>query len=152
MSIVWHAVGYFVAAAFLGIACFFLIGAAVTTVVPKSETALPIAFGTLLPLAFISDVFFYVSSPPTWLHDLASAFPVAPVARAIEVSFRPGHAVLADVALRAAGGARLERGSDRSHRAGIPLGARLRAGGSRAEPPTSPARALAGRTVTNGAK
>jgi ABC-2 type transport system permease protein len=89
VSIVWHAFGYFVAAAFLGIGCFFLIGAAVTTVVPKSETALPIAFGTMLPLAFISDVFFYVSHPPTWLHDLASAFPVAPVARAMEDSFNP---------------------------------------------------------------
>ncbi len=89
VRIVWHAFGYFAAAAFLGIACFFLIGAAVTTVVPRSETALPIAFGSMLPLAFISDVFFYVSHPPAWLHGLASAFPVAPVARAMEDSFNP---------------------------------------------------------------
>jgi ABC-2 type transport system permease protein len=89
VTIIWHAFGYFAAAAFLGIACFFLIGAAVTTVVPKTETALPIAFGTMLPLAFISGVFFSVSNPPTWLYDLASAFPVAPVARAMEDSFNP---------------------------------------------------------------
>lgn len=89
VSIVWHIFGYFIAAAFLGIFCFFLIGAAVTTVVPKSETTLPIAFGSMLPLAFISDVFFRVSNPPTWLNDLASAFPVAPVARAMEDSFNP---------------------------------------------------------------
>ena len=89
VSIVWHALGYFIAAALLGIACFFLIGAAVTTVVPKTDTALPIAFGTMLPLAFISDVFFSVSHPPAWLHDLASAFPVAPVAQAMEDSFNP---------------------------------------------------------------
>ena len=89
VRIVWHAFGYFVAAAFLGIACFFLIGAAVTAVVPKSETALPIAFGTVMPLAFISNVFFYVSHPPTWLYDLASAFPVAPIARTMEDSFKP---------------------------------------------------------------
>ena len=89
VSIIWRTFGYFVAAAFLGIACFFLIGAAVTTVVPKTETTLPIAFGTMLPLAFISDVFFSVSNPPSWLYDLASAFPVAPVARAMEDSFSP---------------------------------------------------------------
>ncbi len=89
VSMVWHAFGYFAAATCLGIACFFLLGAAVTTVVPKTETALPIAFGTMLPLAFISDVFFFSSHPPTWLHDLASAFPVAPVARAMEDSFNP---------------------------------------------------------------
>jgi ABC-2 type transport system permease protein len=89
VRIVWHAFGYFAATACLGIACFFLIGAAVTTVVPKTETALPIAFGTMLPLAFISDVFFSVHHPPTWLHDLASAFPVAPIAQAMEDSFNP---------------------------------------------------------------
>jgi ABC-2 type transport system permease protein len=89
VSIVWHALGYFAAATFLGIACFFLLGAAVTTVVPKSESALPIAFGTMLPLAFISDVFFFVSHPPTWLHELASALPVAPIAQAMEDCFNP---------------------------------------------------------------
>jgi ABC-2 type transport system permease protein len=89
VRIVWHAFGYFAGAALLGVACFFLIGAAVTTVVPKTETALPIAFGTMLPLAFISGVFFHVSHPPAWLHDLAWAFPVAPVARAMEDSFNP---------------------------------------------------------------
>ncbi len=89
VHIVWHALGYFAAAACLGIACFFLLAAAVTTVVRKTETALPIAFGTMLPLAFISDVFFSVAHPPTWLHDLASAFPVAPIAKAMEDSFSP---------------------------------------------------------------
>jgi hypothetical protein len=89
VHIVWHALGYFTGATLLGIACFFLIGAAVTTVVPKTDTALPIAFGTMLPLAFISDVFFSVSHPPAWLHALASAFPVAPVAQAMESSFDP---------------------------------------------------------------
>jgi ABC-2 type transport system permease protein len=89
VSIVWHAFGYFVVATFLGIACFFLLGVAVTIVVPKSETALPVAFGSMLPLAFISDVFFAPSHPPMWLHDLASAFPVAPIAQAMEDSFNP---------------------------------------------------------------
>jgi len=90
VSMIWHALGYFGAAAFLGIVCFFLLGAAVTTVVPKSETALPIAFGTMLPLAFISGVFFAVNRPPVWLHDLAAAFPVAPITWAMEDSFKPG--------------------------------------------------------------
>ena len=89
VRIVWHALGYFTAAACLGIVCFFLLGAAVATAVPRTETALPIAFGTMLPLAFISDVFFSVAHPPAWLHDLASAFPVAPIAQAMEDSFNP---------------------------------------------------------------
>ncbi len=34
-------------------------------------------------------MFFSAARAPHWLHDLASAFPVAPVARAMEDSFRP---------------------------------------------------------------
>jgi hypothetical protein len=55
----------------------------------KSDTALPIAYGTMLPLAFISDVFFPAMHAPHWLYDVSSAFPVAPVARAMEASFIP---------------------------------------------------------------
>lgn len=89
VTMVWHAFGYFLGAAALGIVCFFLVGAAVTVLVPKTETALPVAFGTMLPLAFISDVFFASGPGPQWLHNLASGFPVAPVARAMEASFDP---------------------------------------------------------------
>jgi len=89
VTIIWRAFGYFAGAAGLGIGCFFLLGAAVTTVVPKTDTALPVAFGTMLPLAFISGVFFSAAHAPAWLHDLASAFPVAPVARAMEAAFNP---------------------------------------------------------------
>jgi ABC-type multidrug transport system permease subunit len=89
VTIVWAAFGYFVLAALIGIGCFFLLGAAVTTLVPRTETALPIAFGSMLPLAFISNIFFAPSHPPGWLHDLAWAFPVAPVAAAMEDSFNP---------------------------------------------------------------
>lgn len=89
VTIIWPAIGYFAAAAALGIMCFFLLGVAITTAVPKSDTALPVAYGTVLPLAFISDVFFSSVHAPHWLDNLASAFPVAPVARAMEAAFNP---------------------------------------------------------------
>ncbi|MGE5155871.1 MAG: ABC transporter permease [Betaproteobacteria bacterium] len=89
VRIIWAGMGYFVAALALGIVCFFLVGAALTILVPKSETALPIAFGSMLPLAFISGVFFEPSNPPGWLHYLSLAFPVQPVAKAMEDAFNP---------------------------------------------------------------
>ena len=89
VTIYWRAMGYFAAAAGLGMVCFFLLGVAVTMAVPKTDAALPVAYGTMLPLAFISDVFFPSVHAPHWLYDLASAFPVAPVARAMEASFKP---------------------------------------------------------------
>ena len=89
VTIVWGAFGYFVGAAGLGVVTFFLLAVAVSTLVPTSDTALPVAYGTMLPLAFISDVFFSSAHAPGWLHDLASILPVAPVARAMEAAFNP---------------------------------------------------------------
>ena len=89
VSVIWRSIGYFAAAAALGMMCFFLLGVAVTMAVPKADAALPVAYGTVLPLAFISDVFFPSEHAPHWLYDLASAFPVAPVARAMEAAFSP---------------------------------------------------------------
>jgi hypothetical protein len=89
VTIVWRAFGSLLALLGLGIVSFFLLAVAVVTLIPKSESALPVAYGTMLPLAFISDVFFSSVHAPRWLHDLASAFPVAPIARALEATFDP---------------------------------------------------------------
>ena len=89
VTITWRTIWYLLGIGGLGAACFFLQGLAVVSVVPKTETALPVAYGTMLPLAFISDVFFSSAHAPRWLHDIASALPVAPVARAMEAAFEP---------------------------------------------------------------
>ena len=51
----------------LAIVSFTTLGLAVSTLVPRPDTALPIAYGTMLPIAFISDVFFPATAAPTWL-------------------------------------------------------------------------------------
>jgi ABC-2 type transport system permease protein len=77
----------------LGIAAFSVLGMAVSTVVPRTETALPVAYGTLLPIAFVSDVFFPGLATPGWLRAVADGLPLAPIAKAGE------HAVIAADAL-----------------------------------------------------
>jgi ABC-2 type transport system permease protein len=89
VTVVWRAFGYALGAIGLGVVTFFLLGVAVASLVPKNDTALPVAYGTMLPLAFISDVFFSSVHAPQWLHDLASALPVAPIARTLEAAFSP---------------------------------------------------------------
>ena len=49
VTIIWEAMGYFAAAAVLGMMCRFLLGVAVTIAVPKTDAALPVAYGTVLP-------------------------------------------------------------------------------------------------------
>jgi ABC-2 type transport system permease protein len=77
----------------LGIAVFSVVGMAVSILVPRAEAALPVAYGTLLPVAFVSDVFFPGQTTPGWLRGIAAGLPLAPIARAGE------HAVIAADAL-----------------------------------------------------
>jgi hypothetical protein len=119
-TIAWHAAGNLLGAESLGIVTFFLLGVAVTTLVPKPDTALPVAYGTMLPLAFISDVFFSSAHAPQWLHDLASALPVAPIARAMEAAFH--HPRLADAQRRTDHGSGMGWRCAAVHDAGVPVG------------------------------
>jgi ABC-2 type transport system permease protein len=75
----------------LGILAFTTLGLAVSTLVPRPETALPIAYGTMLPLAFISDVFFPATAAPDWLRHAAAAFPLSPIAKSAEQVFTGSH-------------------------------------------------------------
>lgn len=74
----------------LGIVTFTTLGMAVSSLVPHPDTALPVAYGTVLPLAFLSDLFFPSTDAPTWLQRVAADFPLAPIARSAERIFRPG--------------------------------------------------------------
>lgn len=73
----------------LGMACFSCVGLAITPLVPTAEAALPIAYGTFLPLSFVSDVFFPSDTSPQWLQQLAGVFPVRPLARALGTNTAP---------------------------------------------------------------
>jgi ABC-2 type transport system permease protein len=75
----------------LGIAmmCFSCVGFAVTSLVPTAEAALPIAYGTFLPLSFVSDVFFPSDTSPAWLRHVASVFPIRPLAEILAATTSP---------------------------------------------------------------
>jgi len=69
--------------------CFCSLALAVSVLVPSSESAVPVAWGTMLPLCFISDVFQPINGAPRWLRDVASLFPVRPFADSLESVFNP---------------------------------------------------------------
>ena len=83
-------VGGLVASLSLGALCFSLLGVAVSSVVARTDSSLPLAYGTVLPLAFISDVFFPSTSAPAWLRHVAEAFPLSPVVKPAEAVFASG--------------------------------------------------------------
>jgi ABC-2 type transport system permease protein len=71
----------------VGAACFSALGVAVAGLTPNGRAAPAIANATLLPLAFISGVFFPLSFAPAWLSTIASIFPLRPIVESVSEQF-----------------------------------------------------------------
>lgn len=82
-----RALGGFVGVTALGLVVAFSLGVATSSVVHSTEAALPVAYGILLPVAFISEVFFPSPTETAWLRAVAAALPVAPFAHGMEAAF-----------------------------------------------------------------
>ncbi|MEE8600642.1 ABC transporter permease [Euzebya tangerina] len=70
----------------LGISTFTALGLALASVVRKSESVPAIANGTLLPLAFVSDIFLIGDLPP-WMDTVGNLFPLKHVVAAVADGF-----------------------------------------------------------------
>lgn len=68
---------------------FCALGLAVTVLVPTVDAALPVAWGTALPLCFISDIFQPIDRAPAWLRDASSLLPLRPFAHSLESLANP---------------------------------------------------------------
>jgi ABC-2 type transport system permease protein len=73
----------------LGGAAFMMLGIGLVRLIPNAETAPAIVNLTVLPLAFISGVWFVTTGMPPWLLDIAKAFPLRPLADALQHAFDP---------------------------------------------------------------
>ena len=76
----------------IGACSFCTLGFAITVVIPNEAAASPITNAVILPLYFISGIFFPVDTAPQWLTNVADVFPVRPFALALLDGFTPGTA------------------------------------------------------------
>ena len=74
---------------FVGAACFAALGLALAAFSPTGDTAPAVANATILPLAFVSDVFIPISDPPQWLTTIGDIFPLKHFVRAFQDAFHP---------------------------------------------------------------
>jgi len=88
-EVIWSGVPAAVLTLAVAMFCFCSLGLAVTVLVPSAESAVPIAWGTMLLLCFVSDVFQRIDNAPHWLRAIASAFPLRPFADDLESAFNP---------------------------------------------------------------
>ena len=81
----------------MGLMASCAVGMAASGLVRSADAALPASYAVLLPVAFISQVFFPAPTETAWLHHLADLMPVAPFADAMEAAFaRTPHGLTGD--------------------------------------------------------
>ena len=73
----------------VGVAAFAALGMAVAGLVPTASSASAVANATILPLAFISNVFIPIEDPPAWLATIGDFFPLKPFASSFQDAFNP---------------------------------------------------------------
>jgi ABC-2 type transport system permease protein len=79
----------FVLALALGTACFTTLGIGIVRYIRNAETAPPIVNIAILPLTFISGIWFTTQGMPHWLQRIAGFFPVHALADAFQYAFDP---------------------------------------------------------------
>ncbi len=73
----------------VGVASFSLLGIALAAIAPSGQSAPALAQATILPVAFISNVFVVVPDPARWLDIAGDVFPVKPFVEAFYAAFDP---------------------------------------------------------------
>lgn len=73
----------------LGMVCFTALGIAVTAIIPNADAAQPITAALVLPLTFVSGIFFVPERVPAWLNHLAALFPLKPLADSMQFAYDP---------------------------------------------------------------
>lgn len=89
VEVVWRLLPAALVTLVLGTACFCALGLAAASFAPSREAGSVIANFTILPLVFISDIFFPPGLLPEWLSGLAWLFPVKHFAVALRATFDP---------------------------------------------------------------
>ena len=82
------ALGLFVTLA-LGAACFCALGLAVSGLCPNADAAPAIVNFSIVPLLFVSGIFFPLDNAPTWLTTVAKLFPMERLADGLQYAFDP---------------------------------------------------------------
>lgn len=73
----------------VGVSCFAALGMLVAAISPNGDTAPAVTNATLLPIAFISNIFIPLSDPPAWMEVAGNIFPLKPFADAFRDAFDP---------------------------------------------------------------
>lgn len=89
VRVIWDRLPLALLVLVLGAACWSALALAVAGLTSNGQAAPAIANATILPLAFISGIFFPVESGPEWLANVAALFPLRPFVAAFSEQWNP---------------------------------------------------------------
>jgi ABC-2 type transport system permease protein len=72
-----------------GIVCFTALGIGVTAIIPTADSAQPITAALVLPLTFVSGIFFAPEQVSSWLRQVAAVFPIRALADGLQLAYDP---------------------------------------------------------------
>lgn len=90
VEIAWSGMPLFFLLLVVGAAAFSALGLAVAAITPSARAAPAIANFVVLPLAFVSGIFFPLDDAPGWLQTVAGLLPLEPLATPAIAAFNPG--------------------------------------------------------------
>ena len=73
----------------VGVAAFAALGLALAALAPTGPSAPALANATILPLAFVSNIFIALEDPPRWVEVMGDLFPLKSFATAFQDAFNP---------------------------------------------------------------
>lgn len=89
VDIVWDRLPVALIVLIVGAAAFAALGLALAGAAPNAQAAPAIANGVIIPLAFVSGVFFPIESAPQWMVTVAGLFPLRPLVIAFADQWNP---------------------------------------------------------------
>lgn len=89
VQILWENIAVMVLVFVVGMATFSALGLAVAAVVKSGEAVPAVAQAIILPMAFISGIFFDMTNSPAWLELVGNVFPLKHFATLFVDSFNP---------------------------------------------------------------
>jgi ABC-2 type transport system permease protein len=89
VSIYWRTVPALVVTFLVGVGCFAALGMFVAAVAPNGDSTPAITNATILPIAFVSNIFFPAEDPPAWMIFVGDFFPLKHFGDAFRDAFDP---------------------------------------------------------------
>ncbi len=89
VTVIWDRMAAAMMILLFGAAAFAALGVAVAGAAPNAQAAPVVANITILPLLFISGIFFPLTGAPRWLEVLAGALPLKPLTDAFRQQWDP---------------------------------------------------------------